>query len=309
MLKKLFSTILLTLSTLSILQAQELNCNVRVMHDAIQNVDKELFVQMEKAITEFLNTRKWTNDQFNPNEKIECNVLLNVTEPLSGVQNGFKATLNIQASRPVYNTSYNSPIVNYIDRDVIFSYSQFAPLQYDDNRVAGTNAFASNLTAILAYYSYLIIGLDYDSFKPNGGSEYLKKAQNVVNNAPEQGKSIRGWKAVEGNRNRYWILDQLLNPRFKALRAYWYNMHRVGLDNMYKKPEESRMVILQGINTLSQLQRENPGAVLLQFFFNAKSDEIASVVAQIPKDQRGLYITMLQQVDVPNAQKYNSLKK
>ncbi len=308
MLKKLFNTILFSLLLLTG-QAQELNCTVKVMHDRIQNVDKELFIQMEKSITEFMNTRKWTNDQFGPNEKINCNILLNVTEPLNGVQNGFSATINIQASRPVYNTSYSSPIVNYIDRDFIFSYSQFAPLQFDDNRVSGTNPFTSNLTAVLAYYSYLIIGLDYDSFAPKGGEVYFKKAQNVVNNAPEQGKSIKGWKAVEGNKNRYWIIDQLLNPRFKAFRAYWYNLHRVGLDNMYLKPEESRMVVLQGINTLSQLQRENPGAILLQFFFNAKSDEITSVLAQLPKEKRALYITMLGQIDVPNAQKYNSLKK
>lgn len=307
MLKKLFSILLLTMVGV-VAKAQELNCTVKVMHDRIQNVDKTLFVNMEQAITEFMNTRKWTGDQYGPNEKISCNILINVTGTLDGVENGFLGTINIQASRPVYNSSYNSPIVNFIDRDLKFSYSQFAPLQFNDNRVSGNDPFASNLTAILAYYSYLIIGLDYDSFEPNGGTPYFKKAQNVVNNAPEQGKSITGWKAVEGNKNRYWIIDQILNPRFKAFRSYWYTLHREGLDNMYEKPEESQQVILKGINTLSQLQRENPGAILLQFFFNAKSDEMASVLAQIPKDKRGLYITMLQQVDVPNAQKYSSLK-
>lgn len=305
--KTLCSILLLLLSSM-IVSAQELNCRVRVMHDKIQNVDKELFNNMERSLNEFMNTRKWTDDQFGPDEKIECNILLNVTGTLSGVQNGFQGTLNIQASRPVYNSSYSSPLINFIDRDVIFAYSQFNTLQFDDNRVSGNDPYVANLTALLAYYAYLVIGLDYDSFSPKGGTDYFKKAQNIVNNAPEQGKSIVGWKAVEGNKNRYWITDQILNPRFQALRGFWYNMHREGLDNMYKKPDESRMLILNGINTLSQLQKENPGAILLQFFFNAKSDEFASLLAQLPADQRGLYITMLQQIDVPNAQKYNSLK-
>lgn len=305
--KTLCSILLLLLSSM-IVSAQELNCRVRVMHDKIQNVDKELFNNMERSLNEFMNSRKWTDDQFGPDEKIECNILLNVTGTLSGVQNGFQGTLNIQASRPVYNSSYSSPLINFIDRDVIFAYSQFNTLQFDDNRVSGNDPYVANLTALLAYYAYLVIGLDYDSFSPKGGTDYFKKAQNIVNNAPEQGKSIVGWKAVEGNKNRYWITDQILNPRFQALRGFWYNMHREGLDNMYKKPDESRMLILNGINTLSQLQKENPGAILLQFFFNAKSDEFASLLAQLPADQRGLYITMLQQIDVPNAQKYNSLK-
>src|SRR5690606_12314692 len=139
---------------------------------------------------------------------------------------------NIQATRPVYNTSYNSSIVNFIDKEIAFTYSQFSPLTFDDNRVSGTNAMQSNLTAVLAYYTYLILGLDYDSFELNGGTSYFKKAQNVVNNAPEDGKKIMGWKAVDGNRNRYWIIDQILNPRFKVVREYWYTMHRDGLDNL-----------------------------------------------------------------------------
>jgi hypothetical protein len=155
---------------------------------------------------------------------------------------------------------------------------------------------------------YLILGLDYDSFELNGGTDFLKKAQNVVNNAPEEGKNIVGWKAVEGNRNRYWIVDQLLSPRFKFVREYWYTIHREALDNMFTKPEESRKLILEGLPKLAQVHKENPGSILMQFFFNAKSDEMASIVAQVPKEQRGIYISMLQQVDVPNAQKYNSLK-
>ncbi len=307
---KLIHIVLLLCFTFSV-NAQELNCTVKVMSDGIrgQGADKEVFTNMQRAITEFMNSRKWTDDQFNPNERIECNILLNVSGQLQGVQNGFSATLTIQASRPVYNTSYKTQIIKYVDKDVQFAYNQFSPLQFNDNRVVGNNPYTSNLTAVLAYYTYLAIGLDYESFEAKGGQEFFKKAQNIVNNAPEQGKSISGWKAVEGNFNRYWIVDQLLNPRFQALRSVWYSIHREALDNMYKEPEESRKVFLNSINSLSQLQRENPNTILLQFFFNAKSDEFASVLAQIPEENRGLYITMLSQIDVPNAQKYNSLRK
>lgn len=309
--QKALYNILLILALATGATAQELNCTVKVMSDGIQGQgqDREVFRNMQLAITEFMNTRKWTEDQFAPAEKINCNILINLTQTLNGVQNGFAANITIQSSRPVYNSSYMSQTVKHVDKDVQFSYNQFAPLEFNDNRVTGNNVYVSNLPAILAYYAYIIIGLDYESFAPKAGEPFFKKAQNIVNNAPEQGKTITGWKAVEGNHNRYWLADQLLNPRFQAFRSLWYSMHRNGLDNMYKQPVESQMVILNSINTLSQLQKENPGAILLQFFFNAKSDEFASVVAQQAEANKAQYITMLSQIDVPNTQKYNSLKK
>lgn len=286
--------------------AQELNCKVKVMADKIQGVDKELFASMQRNITEFMNTRKWTTDQFQNNERIECNILINVTSRLDN--DAYEGTINIQAVRPVYNSGYNSPLINYIDKDFKFRYNQYTPLQFDDNRVSGSEPLAANLTATLAYYAYLTLGLDYDSFSPNGGTDFLKKAQNVVNNAPEQGKTIVGWKAVDGNKNRYWIIDQLLNPRFKDMRGIWYNMHRQGFDNMYTKPEESRRLILESLPKIVQVNRENPSSILIQFFFNAKCDEFASLVSQEEGGERTKYIGMLQQVDVPNIQKYNSIK-
>lgn len=313
MLKKLLNILLVALLATPAQRsyAQELNCTVKVMAPAVsgQGQSKETFNNLQSAIMEFMNNRKWTDDQWGPQEKIECNILLNITQLLNGVQNGFSATMTIQSTRPVYNTDYQSVMVKHVDKEVQFSYSQFQPLTFNDNRVVGNNVYTSNLPAILAYYAYLIIGLDYESFSPKGGQEYFKKAQNIVNNAPEQGKTITGWKAVEGNHNRYWLTDQILNPRFQALRSVWYSMHRESLDSMYLSPESSQKRILNSINTLSQLQKENPGAYLLQFFFNAKSDEFASVVAQQPAANRMLYITMLSQMDVPNSQKYNSLKQ
>lgn len=310
MLKKLLYISLAIVTSYNV-GAQELNCTVKVMGDGIQGQgqDKEVFNNMERAVTEFMNSRKWTDDQFTPQEKINCNILLNLTKTLPGIQNGFEATLTIQSTRPVYNSDYQSQMVKHVDREVQFSFNQFAPLEFNDNRVVGNNPYVSNLTAVLAYYAYLVIGFDYESFSEKGGQDYFKRAQNIVNNAPEQGKVISGWKAVEGNHNRYWITDQLLNPRFQALRTVWYSMHRESLDSMYAAPEPAQKRILTSINTLSQLQKENPGSILLQFFFNAKSDEFASIVAQQPEANRALYISMLSQIDVPNTQKYNSLKQ
>lgn len=303
--KKLFNILLLSLVAINSF-AQELNCKVKVMYDRIQGIDKQVFIGMERNISEFMNTRKWTTDQFQTNERIECNILINLTSQIE--QDAFEATINIQASRPVFNTSYNSSLVNFIDREFKFRFNQFTPLQFDDNRIVGNDPFASNLTATLAYYAYLVIGLDYDSFAPNGGNDYFKKAQNIVNNAPESGKAITGWKAVDGNKNRYWIIDQMLNPRFKAFRSIWYNMHREGLDKMSTKPVESRKLILETLPQLVQLNRENPSSILLQFFFSAKSDEFASLVAQEEQGEKTKYISMLQQLDIPNIQKYNNIK-
>ncbi len=288
--------------------AQELNCKVKVMHEKILNTDPEVFRTMERSITEFMNNRKWTTDAFQPEERIDCNILINLTGKHGGSDDGYTATINIQASRPVFNTSYTSPLVNFIDRDLVFRYSQFNPLQFDDNRVSGANPMEANLTAVLAYYAYLVIALDYSSFAPNGGMAYFKKAQHIVNNAPEEGKSIPGWQAFDSRTNRYWLTDQIMGPRFAAFHTFWYIMHREGLDNMLSKPAESRQAILEGISILQQLHKDNPGSILLQFFFNAKSDEFLRILAQLPKEERAPFVTMLAQTDVANASRYNTLK-
>ncbi len=308
MLKKLFNILFILCGTAFLSIAQELNCKVKVLSTAIQNVDKQVFTTMEKSISDFMNTRKWTTEEFGTNERIDVNILINLTSK-SADDDIYNGTLNIQASRPVFNSSYTSPTVNYIDRDVVFKYSQFTPMQFDDNRVSGGDPLTANLTAILAFYANVIIGLDYNSFSPNGGLAYLKKAQNIVNNAPEQGKSVPGWKAVDGNKNRYWLIDQLLSPRFQEVINYWYTLHRDGLDQMYSQPDKARQKILAGITKLHQVNSANPSSILIQFFFNAKSDELTKIVAQIPRDQRTQYISMLSQMDVPNSTKYQSLSK
>lgn len=288
--------------------AQELNCKVKILHEKIAGVDPQVFTGMERAVTEFINNRKWTTDDFGAQERIDCNMLLNITEHSDKDPDLYTATLSIQATRPVYNSSYTSPTINTIDKDLVFHYSQFNTLTFDDNRITGPDALASNLSAVLAYYSYLILALDYDSYSPNGGTALYKRAQNVVNNAPEDA-GIKGWKAFEDKRNRYWIIDQLLSPRYAMYRTIWYSYHREGLDIMYNKPSEGRNKVLVALNVLQTILRDNQQSTLVQAFFNAKSDEVTRIVMQGVREERGQYLTLLSQVDANNAQKYLSLKQ
>lgn len=287
---------------------QEFNCTVNVQHDKIMGVDGQVFTSMQKAIYDFMNSKKWTTEDFAQNEKIDVKILFNLTSnKLGGDPDSYTATMSIQATRPVYNSAYTTSIVNYVDKDVAFRYTQFSPMRFDDNQVSGTEPLSSNLTALLAYYSYIILALDYDSFAPGGGTALLKKAQNVVNNAPE-GKGVSGWKSMESTRNRYWLIDQMLNIRFDDMRKSWYSIHREGLDSMSVKPNEARMRILTTLKRLYQVNKENPSSVYMQFFFSAKTDEIQHLLAQSPKNERPQYITLLNAIDVPNIAKYNSLR-
>ncbi len=303
-----FLVLALCVSICGAARAQELNCKVKILHEKITGVDPSFFTGMERAITEFLNTRKWTNDDYGTQERIDCNMLLNITGRSDKDPDLYTATLSVQATRPVYNSSYTSPTINTIDKDVVFHYSQFNTLTFDDNRVAGPDPLASNLSATLAYYCYLILGLDYDSFSPTAGTALFKRAQNVVNNAPEDG-GIKGWKAFEDKRNRYWIVDQLLGPRFASYRAAWYSYHREGLDIMYNKPSEGRAKVLAAITVLQTVLRDNQQSTLVQSFFNAKSDEVTRVVMQGTREERSQYLNTLSVVDPNNAQKYLTLKQ
>ncbi|MBL7692753.1 MAG: DUF4835 family protein [Flavipsychrobacter sp.] len=310
MLKKLFSALMILLAAAVPGMAQELNCKVTITRDKITGagVDPQMFTNMQRAIADFMNSHRWTTEEYSASERIECSIFINlVSNNVGGDPYAFTGTFSIQAARPVYNTSYTTNLVNFIDKEFAFKFSPFNPLNFDDNRVNGTDALSSNLTAMLAYYAYIIVGLDNDSFSPNGGTAILKKAQSLVNNAPE-GKGIGGWKAIENNRNRYWLIDQMLNQRFQDVRSFWYTMHREGLDSMSMKPTEARTRIMVNIKKLYQVNKENPSSIYMQFLFNAKSDEFIRLLELTPKQERQQYITLLSALDVANSAKYNALK-
>ncbi|GAA4461788.1 DUF4835 family protein [Nemorincola caseinilytica] len=313
MLRKLFSIGILLVWCVAA-QAQELNCKVTVKRidsrdRAITGVDPELFTNMQRAVTELVNSRRWTTDDYATTEKIDCNIFITITgNNIGGDPNTFSGTFSIQAARPVYNSSYTSTIVNYVDRDLTFKYSQFNPLNFDDNRAFGSDPLSSNLTAVVGYYVYLVLAMDYDSFSPLGGTNYLKKAQNIVNSAPDNIKGINGWQAKENNRNRYWLVDQLLNQRFQEARNFWYIMHREGLDSMSMKPTDARARIMTNVKKLYQVNRENPNSVAIQFLLSSKGEEFLRMLEATPRSERQQYISMLAVIDVPNSNKYNALK-
>ena len=194
---------------------QELRAKVTVLANRVPNtVDKKVFQTLQTQLTNFLNNRKWTRDVFQAQEKIECNFLLNIDRVIE--TNVYKASLTIQAARPVFNSAYQTPLINFQDADVSFRYVEYQPVEFNENRVQGSDALASNLTATFAFYVYTILGLDYDSFGPKGGDQYFQKAQSIVNNAPEA-RDISGWKAFDGLRNRYWLSENLMNSRYNVI--------------------------------------------------------------------------------------------
>jgi hypothetical protein len=287
------------------LTAQELRVNVTVNANQITGTDKKVFTTLQKSLMEFLNGRRWGDDVYTPAERIECNFLLNVTGDLGS--NTFKATLTVQATRPVYNAGYVSSLLNMQDNNVVFRYVEFQPLEFSDNRVSGNDPVASNLTAILAYYSYIILGLDADSFSPRGGDDFFKKALNIVNNAPD-GKDVSGWKPFEGNRNRYWLQDNLLNVKFARFHDVMYQYHRQGLDVMYDDMNKGRGAILNCLNMMYAIYQDIPNSMLMAVFFTSKSEELQKIFSKAPPQEKSRAVQLLSQMDVTNAVKYQQMK-
>ena len=305
MIKYCLYSFIVCILTCTSLQAQELRVNVTVNANQITGTDKKVFTTLQKSITEFLNGRKWTDQTYTTAERIECNFLLNITGDLGS--NTYKATLTIQATRPVYNAGYVSSLLNMQDNSIVFRYVEFQPLEFSDNRVVGNDPLASNLTAILAYYSYIIIGLDNDSFSPRGGDDEFKKALNIVNNAPD-GKDVSGWKPFEGNRNRYWLQDNLLNVKFSRFHDVMYQYHRQGLDVMYDDMIKGRAAIMNCLNMMYAVYQDIPNSMLMAVFFTSKSEELQKIFGKSPPQEKSRAVQLLSQMDVTNAVKYQQMK-
>lgn len=276
-------------------QTQELNARVTVVASKIRGVDPSVFRSLQQAVQDFLNTRQWTGQAYAASERIDCNVLLDLQTRVN--EDVYIGTLTVQSSRPVYNSSYLTNLLNFKDKDLAFKYDAFQPLDYSDTRVAGNDPMVANLTAILAFYSYVMIGLDQDSFSPSGGVASFKKAQHVVSSAPSNSSSISGWKAFEGTRNRYWLAENLLNTRYKSFHDILYEYHRKGLDVLYDHPKEGREAIMGCLNKLNALYADNPTTMILQIFFDAKSRELAGVFSKAPGDEKTQALNLLQKLD------------
>lgn len=283
-------------------EAQELQAKVSVVAARVSSaVDKKIFTTLQSQLNNFMNNRKWTNDVFQQTEKIDCSFILNIesgSEP-----NTYRGTLTVQAARPVYNSSYASAIVNFIDPDIQFKYAEFQPVEFNESRVQGTDAAAANLTAVFAYYAYMILGLDYDSFSPKGGDAFFRRAQNIINNAPE-GKSIAGWRVFDGTRNRYWLNENLTNTRYNLIHDVIYSYYRAGLDNLYDKEAEARANILQALTQLQAFNKENANTMIAEFFVQGKVTELIGIFKKGTAEQKARAVDILSAIDVVNANRY-----
>jgi hypothetical protein len=286
--------------------AQELQARLTVMTNKISsNVEKKIFMTLKTAHTNFVNNRKWSTDAFAPNEKIQCNFLLSIERELGS--NVYGGKLTVQAARPIYNSTYESPIINFIDNDVVFRYVEFQPIEFNENRIQGNDAIAANLPALFAYYINLILALDYDSFSLRGGDAYFQKAWNIVNNAPE-GKDVSGWRSFEGLRNRYWLAENLNSSRFALVHDVLYSYYRNGFDQFYLNEEEGRNGIMNSLNFLNTLNAENPNSMLIQFFFQGKSAELVKVFSKANSDIKSRARDILTRLDITNTAAYKELK-
>jgi len=219
----------------------------------------------------------------------------------------YKASLVVQAARPVYNSTYESPLVNFQDNDVVFKYVEFQPIEFNENRVQGNDPLAANLPAVLAYYVNIILGLDYASFSPRGGDPYFLKAQNIVNNAPE-GRDITGWKAFDGLRNRFILAQNFNDPRFALVHDALYAYYRTGFDLMFENESEGRNGVLNALNFLNTINTENPNSMVIQFFFQGKSNELVKLFSKANPDVKSRAREFLAKMDITNASVYKELK-
>lgn len=299
-LKRTILAFMLLIGSLSFVMAQELNCRVVIDAERIQLSDKTIFQDMEEAIWNFMNTRQWTNDIYTTEERIKCNLFITITD--MPVLNSFRATVQINSARPVLNSSYESLLFNFVDTEWQFDYAQSQPLQFNEN------AYTSDITSLLAFYAYCIIGMDYDSFSKHGGTEYYQKAQTVLQNT-QQSSNGPGWQPFEGNQNRFWLLDNLMNTAFLKFREGVYVYHRQGFDNFSADPEKARTQILESLKLYLETRKRNPISVLYNNYFNGKTPEIVNVFKEGQPAQKQEVHKIMSEIDPTQIEEYDKILK
>lgn len=285
------------------INAQELKCNIQVMSSQIQGTNKSVFQTLQTSLYEFMNNRVWTNTMIDVEERIECTFIINITEQVSSDE--FKGSIQVQSRRPVFNSGYYSTLFNFIDNNFSFKYVEFEPIEFSETSTP------TNLTAVLAFYAYFVIGLDFDTFSPEGGTEYFRKAENIVNTC--QSLAEKGWKPFDSknNKNRYWLVKNILDEKYKPIREFYYNYHRLGLDIMDSKPDEGRIQIAQDLELLQKLFRQKPDSYLLplQVILDSKSEEFLNVFSEGFPEEKNRMFTLFKEIDPSNISKYERLTK
>ncbi len=279
--------------------AQELNCQVTVNGQKVSNMDPAVFTTMQTAISEFMNSRAWTTDVYAPEEKIECSmfIFLEATD----VQDVYNAKVTLQSSRPVFNSSYSTPLFNYVDNSCQFTYVMNQPIEFNATQ------YTSNLTSILSFYANIIIGLDYESFGKGGGAKYFAMAEQIMNNVPTNAVDAKGWRPFDGQRNRYWLINNIMTTKYELYRQAIYDYHYAGMDNFYDKPVLARQNILNALDKIDRIAKDNPNAMLVNVFFQAKSDELVSVFSGADGGEKTKALNYLRHADPVNAAKYEKI--
>jgi len=277
--------------------SQELYCQVQINTQQVQGTDKKVFETLRSAVFEFMNQRKWTEYKYSNEERIECTMLINITRRNSS--DDFSAELNMALKRPVFNSTYNSTLLNYVDKDFRFTYVEYQPLDFIEN------THTSNLTSVLAYYAYIFIGLDFDSFVQSGGNPYFEKAESIVNAA--QGSGEIGWKSFDSQQNRFWLVANLMNPTHSNIRKFMYEYHRMGMDVMYSDNVKGRAAMLKAVNYLVEVKNNYPNLFFLQLIMDAKSDEFINVFSEATSSEKTRAMNALKKLDPANASKYDEI--
>lgn len=279
-------------------RAQELICEVNINAAGVQSVDKRVIDDMKRAIRDFMNQRRWTNDNFKTEERIKMTIALS----LSGTVGNYTASAQIIAARPVYNTSYETKLINFLDKEWGFNYVEGQPLDFQQ----GT--FTSNLTSLLAYYAYIVIGLDYDSFSKEGGKNYYQLAQQVGQNATQGG--LKGWNQFDGTNTRYFLLENIMSAQFSGFRQALYDYHRKGLDTYTEKPEETRTYLLEVLRKLKVAFEQRPTSIFVKTFIDMKAPEFIRILREATKpEQKQEAYTLLLAIDPQNTDAYGELIK
>ncbi|WP_430972724.1 DUF4835 family protein [Sunxiuqinia rutila] len=297
--KKLSFLVLFVFMLAGSLVAQELRCNISVSGQQIQGANRNVFQTMQADLYEFMNNRKWTDHVYSMDERIECNIYIRLTEQISS--NEFKGSIQVQLRRPVFNSDYETPLLNIKDNDFHVEYVEYQALEFNET------SNRDNLTNLMAFYAYIILGMDYDSFAPNGGTPYFQKAQQIVNNS--QNVRYSGWKAYESERNRYWLIENIMNRSYAPFRDCIYQYHRLGLDRMYEQVEEGRAAIAESLKSIQKVFRSRPSLYILQIFFDAKSDELVNIFSKSYPDERNRVLSILNEVDPSNGSKYEKINE
>ena len=280
------------------LQAQELNARVTLLAPQVSNISKPTLDALQKTIRDFLNNNKFSNESYKPQERIDCSFIITINSWDGG--SGYTAEAQIQSSRPVFNSSYNSTLLNMSDKNFDFNFNDGATIDFSDQN------FISNISALLTYYAYTIIGMDKDSFSKMGGTPFYKKAQNIINLAQASGNT--GWRAADGLRNRFWFNENVLNPIFAELRNFIYSYHLSGLDQLTDN-DKGLTQIVAALPALQQMDKQKLGSIFPNVYFATKAEEVTNVLSKLNGQERMKAYNMLAEIDPANIGKYEGLKK